>query len=238
MRELPGDAEAHRLLRRAYESGYRWPRGFGGFRASVYYAHDEEFSAGSLEVRAPSDMRFWESLESADDRLEQELLSLLVYRWHLSYEEADGRHRLTLDGDEHPLGRLVIVDDGMDSSYRVRAGGIQQVNRTVEGMRFSVHIQERVFTGDGRTLPSHFCVSYWDTWQEERLIRAEVYRDGYVTVGDAYLPSSRRIITTEDSGITTRQILLRDHQLLAEGPVGRKVGRSSGGPGLRHKTTH
>jgi hypothetical protein len=223
MRKLSGDPEAHRLLRRAYGNTYRWPRGFGGFRASVYYAHDEEFGGGSLEVRAPSEMRFWESLRGADDRLEQELLSLLVYRWHLSYEEADGQHRLTLDDDEHPLGRLVSVDDGMDSSYRVRGGGIQQINRTVEGARFSVHIQERVFTGDGRTLPAHFSTSYWDA-RQERLVRAEVYRDGYITVGDVYLPSSRRIITAEDSGITTRQILLRDHQLLAEGPAGRKAG--------------
>ncbi len=84
LRELSGDPEAHRLLRRAYGNTYRWPRGFGGFRASVYYAHDEEFSTGSLEVHAPSQMRFWESLRSVDDRLEQELLSLLVYRWHLS----------------------------------------------------------------------------------------------------------------------------------------------------------
>lgn len=233
MRKLSGDPEAHRLLRRAYGNTYRWPRGFGGFRASVYYAHDEEFGAGSLEVRAPSEMRFRPSIQGTEDRLlEQELLSLLVYRWHLCYEEADGQHHLTLDDAEHPLGRLVSVDDGMDSSYRVRGGCIQQVNRTVEGIRFSVQIQERAFTRDGRTLPFHFCVSHWDLGQE-RLVRTEVYRDGYVTVGDVYLPSSRRIITAEDSGITTRQILLRDHQLLAEGKAGR-----SGGPELRRATGH
>jgi hypothetical protein len=236
MRELLGDPEAHRLLRRAYGSTYRWPPGFGGFRASVYYAHDEEFRAGSLEVRAPLDMRFWESMQGADDRLEQELLSLLVCRWHLSYEEADGQHRLAVDDDEHPLGRLVSVDDGMGSSYRVRGDCIQQVNRTVEGIRFSVQIQERAFTRDGRTLPFHFCVSHWDLGQE-RLVRTEVYRDGYVTVGDVYLPSSRRIITAEDSGITTRQILLRDHQLLVEGRAEGKAVRS-GGPELRRATGH
>ncbi len=189
----------------------------------MYYAHDEEFSAGSLEVRAPLEMKFWESMQGADDRLEQELLSLLVYRWHLSYEEAEGQHRLTVDEDEHPLGRLVRVDDGLDSSYRVRGGGIQQVNRTVEGVRFSVHIQECIFTGDGRTLPAHFSTSYWDA-RQERLVRAEVCRDGYVAVGDVYLPSSRRIITAEDSGITTRQILLRDHELIGEGAAKRRAG--------------
>lgn len=225
MRELLGDPEAHRLLRRGYGSSYRWPRDFEGFRSSVYYAHDEEFSAGSLEVRAPSDIRLGESLEGADERLVQELTSIVVHRWDLPYEEADGQHRLTLDGGEHPLGRLVIVDDGIESSYRVQGGHIQQITREVGGTRFSIHVQERAFTGDGWALPSHFSVSCWDTLQEERLVRAELYRDGYVAVGDVYLPSSRRIITAEDSGIITRQILLRDHQLLAEGPAKRKVGR-------------
>jgi len=223
MRELVGDVEAHRLLRRAYGSSYRWPQGFEGFRASVYYAHDEEHRAGSLEVRAPSDVRLGGALEGADGRLEQELTSIVVHRWHLPYEEADGQHRLTLYAREHPLGRLVSVDDGIDSCYRVQGGQISQICRTVGGMRFSVHVQERTFTGDRRALPVHFCVSYWDT-EQERLVRTEIYRDGYITVGDVYLPLSRRITTAEDSGITTRLILLRDHELLSEHSVERRAG--------------
>jgi hypothetical protein len=223
MRELLGDPEAHRLLRRAYGSSYRWAQGFQGFRASVYYAYDQEYRAGSLEVHEPSDVRLSETLMNVDGRLEQELTSIVVHRWHLPYEEADGRYRLTLDGGEHPLGRLVTVDDGMDSSYRVQAGHISQICRTARGMRFSVHIQECTFTGDRRALPTHFCVSYWDTGQE-RLVRAEVYRDGYITVGDIYLPLSRRITIADDSGITTRLILLRDHELLGGGSANRRAG--------------
>ena len=55
MTELLGDLEAHRLLCRAYGSSYRWPQDFGGFRASVYYAHDQEHRTGSLEVHTPSE---------------------------------------------------------------------------------------------------------------------------------------------------------------------------------------
>ncbi len=90
-------------------------------------------------------------------------------------------------------------------------------------MRFSVQIQEHVFTGDRRALPSHFCVSYWDT-EQERLVRTEIYRDGYITVGDIYLPLSRRITTAEDDGITTRLILLRDHELISEEAAKRRAG--------------
>lgn len=224
MTELLGNLEAHQLLRRAYGVSYRWPQGFEGFRASVYYACDQEHGAASLEVRSPSDIRLGETLEGTDGRLGQELASMVSHRWHLAYEEADGRHRLSLDAREHPLGRLVRVkDDGMDSSYRIQGGHISQINREVGGTRFSIHIQERTFIGDGRALPVHFCATYWDT-EQERLVRTEIYRDGYIAVGDIHLPLSRRITTAEDSGITTRQILLRDHELLGEHSAECKAG--------------
>jgi hypothetical protein len=215
MTELLGDLEAHRLLCRAYGSSYRWPQDFGGFRASVYYAHDQEHMTGSLEVHTPSDVRLADGLEGADARLERELVSIVGHRWYLPYEEADGRHRLTLDGSEHPLGRLVRVDDKLYSSYRIQGGHIQQINRQVGRMRFSVNIQRRTRTRDERALPVHFCVIYWDT-AEERMVRTDVYRDAYISEEGVYLPLSRRVITADDAGINTWHILLRDHRLLVE----------------------
>jgi hypothetical protein len=56
-----------------------------------------------------------------------------------------------------------------------------------------------------------------------RLVRTDIYRDGYKKIEGIYIPLSRRIITADDSGSTTRQILFRDHRLLGEG-AGRKAG--------------
>lgn len=224
MRDLLGDPPAHQLLRRAYEAAYQFPQNFGGFRASLYYARDTESTAGSVEVYSPSDIRFGGTFEGDDDRLGQEFTSMIRHRWPIPYEEADGRYRLALDPGEHPLGRLVRVEsDGMGSSYRVQGGHISQINRNVGGLHFSIHIQERTFTGDARALPVHFCVVYWDT-AEERVVRTDIYRDGYIPIGDVYLPLSRRITTAGDSGITTRLILLRDHELLSESSAERKAG--------------
>jgi hypothetical protein len=224
MRDLLGDPAAHQLLRRAYEAAYQFPQNFGGFKASLYYARDTESTAGSVEVRSPSDIRFGSTLESIDGRLDQELTSIVRHRWSVPYEEADGRYQLTLAPSEHPLGRLVRVErDGMDSSYRVQGGHICQINRNIGGLHFSIHIQERTFTGDARALPVHFCVVYWNT-AEGRVIRTDIYRDGYIPVGDVHLPLSRRITTADDSGITTRLILLRDHRLLSESSAERKAG--------------
>lgn len=224
MRDLLGDPAAHQVLRRAYEAAYKFPQNFGGFRASLYYARDTESTAGSVEVRSPSDIQFGATFEGADGRLGQELTSIIRHRWPMQYEEADGRHQLSLDPSEHPLGRLVRVEsDGMDSSYRVQGGHISQINRNVGSLYFSIHIQERTFTDDARALPVHFCVVYWDT-TEGRVAHTDIYRDGYIPVGDVYLPLSRRITTANDSGITTRVILLRDHELLSESSAERKAG--------------
>lgn len=207
-------AAAHAMLRRAHEAAYRFPLGFGGFRASAYRVWDLEGRCGTVEVRSPSDIRLWGQPEG--DRLRRELSSIVGHRWPVPYEEADGRHRLTLEPGEHPLGRLVRVeDDGMDSTYRIQGGHIQQIERQVGGVRFSVNIQERTFTGDGRALPVHFCVVYWDT-KEERVARTEIYRDGYIPVEGVCLPLNRRITIADDNGVTTWQVLFRDHVLLSE----------------------
>lgn len=47
------------------------------------------------------------------------------------------------------------------------------------------------------------------------MARTEIYRDIYILVDGIHLPLSQRVVIAEDSGITTRQILLRDHALLA-----------------------
>ncbi len=214
-KDVTSDAVAHDVLRRIYETGYRFPPSFGGFRASVYRAWDPEGRFGTVEVRSPSDIRIWGRLGGEDDRLRREISSIASHRWPVSYEEADGRYRLTMEPGEHPLGRLVrIEDDGMDSTYRIQGGHIQQIERQVGGVRFSVNIQERAFTGDGRTFPIHFCVVYWDV-EESRVTRTEIYRDGYIPVNGVHLPLSRRITIAVDNGVTTWQVLFRNHALLA-----------------------
>lgn len=233
MKDRPTESAAHRLLRRAYASSYRFPEGFGGFTATLHYAWDADCRAGTVEVRSPTDIRISGNIED-DGRLRGELSSIVGHRWHLAYEDADGRHRLSLEREEHPLGTLVRVeDDGMDSTYRVRGGHIQQIERRLGGTRFSIHVQERSHTGDGRALPAHFCVTYWDTdGADERLVRTDVYRDNYVLVGDVHLPLSRRVITADDSGTSIWQILLRDHRLL-EGDGGAAVARNAAGTSPR-----
>lgn len=204
---------ARELLRGAYDAVYRYPPDFEGFSAGIHYAWDQESWGGSVRVETPADIRHEGGIRGCDEHFRWELASMVGHHWHLPFEEAEGGMELSLEKRENPLGRVVRVEDGLDSKYRVQGGQVCQIERRFRDLRFSINIQQRDFAEDGRTLPVHFCVVYWSVGSG-RLVRTDIYRDGYKKVGGIHLPLSRRIITADDSGTTTRQILFRDHELL------------------------
>lgn len=214
---LAGDAEAHRLMRTAHDRSYRYPPDFGGFEAELRYQGPEGDASGTVRITgarsveltlvAPDAVRGW---------LRRELGSMIGHRWHLPYEEADGGNQLALSPDDDgPTGTMIDVQqDKYDSSYRLLGSEISQVNRAMGKIRFSIQIQERDHATDGRTLPAHFTVFYWDT-EHDRLSRSDVYRDVYETIDGLPLPVARQIISADDDGITTRRMDLSGHRVLA-----------------------
>ncbi|MDX5895074.1 DUF3386 family protein [Rubrobacter radiotolerans] len=214
------DEAAHRLMRRAYEAEYRYPEGFCGFRAKMHYAWDGEGWGGAVEVRNPADIRYTGAAGRVDDHLRWEIASMIGHRWRIPYERAEGSLRLTLDARENPAGRTVRVEDGLDSVYRIRSGRIEQVERAFGDLRFTIQVQERLHTEGDKTLPVHYCIVYWSR-ENDRLVRTDIYRDGYVAVEGVYLPLSRRITTADDSGTTNRSVHFRDHEPLSR--VGRRA---------------
>lgn len=215
----PNDPAAHELLRAAHDAGYRFPPDFGGFRATVQFHGDDTTATGTVEVRTSRELALdIDADENIRGWLQQEIASIAGHRWPMPYSEADGKYSLSLEGTgDHPLGQLIRVnDDRYDSSYRVRDGRITQVSRRIGGTRFSILIQDRVTAGDGRILPAQFTVAYWSV-EENRLIRADAYTDSYAEAEGLHLPSLRRVITADDSGLVTRELRLLDHQLLEPG---------------------
>lgn len=140
--------------------GYRYPQGFGGFRANL-----DSWLAGvrvceTVEVRSPQEIRLdVNASETGIAWLRQELGSIAWHRWHVPYEQADGRYTQTLENDDYPPGQLIrFHDDPFDSSYRVLDRQISQIKRQTGKLRFSIVTQESVTVEDGRTLPARFTV--------------------------------------------------------------------------------
>ncbi len=210
-------AEADLLVREAHEAGYRFPPGFPGFRAQLRFSGNGGDARGSVSLRFGERPELEIELpEQERDWLAHELGSLASHRFHRSYEQADGRHRKRLhEEDGNPLGRLVTIEDAMDSSYRIEAGRIGEISRTHGGSRFTIVIQERVEAHDGRVVSSAFTVCHWDE-ESGRLLRADAYSDSFVERDGLLLPARRRVATATDTGLVVRKVVLDDHESLAE----------------------
>jgi hypothetical protein len=213
---VTNDPAAHALLRAGHDTGYRFPIGFAGFAATVYFRDGAASATGRVEVRSPRDLALTiDADEAGQTWLKQEIASIAGHRWPTPYEAADGRWTLTLGDDaDHPLGRTVLVHgDPFGSSYRVRDGRISQVHRRMGPTRFTITILAHATTPDGRTLPSAFTVAYWEV-AAEHLTRADAYNDRYLEIDGIMLPAGRRVVSFADGGQTVRELVLSDHALL------------------------
>ncbi|MGN6485415.1 MAG: DUF3386 family protein [Thermomicrobiales bacterium] len=214
--------EAHAILKTAHGRSYRFPEGFHGFTADVTVTRASNdgvtTAAGTATVAGPRAIQ----VEVGGDEalagwVKQELGSMAGHRWPTSYEESDGRYDLVLgDGADHPLGpELTFQNDPFSSAYRVADGAISQVTRSMGPMRFTITMLRHEVAADGRSLPSEFTVSYWNT-KEGRLVRADGYRDRYSEVDGVSVPAERTVITAEDGGFTTHRLVISNVRLLTD----------------------
>ena len=215
MTETALPAAADELLRGAYETNYRFPPDFGGFRSVLHFSGPDADGSGTAVFEAGSSPVVEIELPEADLRsLRHELGSMAGHRFHRDYDDADGAHDKRLEDDENPLGRLVTIEDAMDSSYRVGDGSINQITRSHGGSRFTVVILARDTAPDGRLISSAFTVCHWSE-EDGRLLRTDAYQDTYTVVDGVLLPARRRVTTASDAGLSVREIRLEQHTLLA-----------------------
>ncbi|MGC4190291.1 MAG: DUF3386 family protein [Thermomicrobiales bacterium] len=219
---VTSSSEAHAMLKDAHGRSYRFPEGFHGFTADVAVTQAKGDAvvraSGMVTVAGPRAVQVeLDGDEALAAWAKQELASMAGHRWPTSYEESDGRYELTFGDDaDHPLGpELTFQNDPFSSAYRVVDGAISQVTRSMGPMRFTITMQRHEPAADGRSLPSEFTVSYWNT-KEGRLVRADGYRDRYTEVGGVSVPESRTVVTAEDGGFTTHRLVVSNVRLLTE----------------------
>ena len=120
--------EARNLLQQAFASTYRWPKGFGGFRADLICTQAGLSSKGTVRVVSARDVEVKCDDEGLKGWASGQISMMAVHRGPRTFEESDGRHILTLESDDgHPMGRAIrIHGDGMNSFYRIAEGRITQ----------------------------------------------------------------------------------------------------------------
>jgi hypothetical protein len=208
------DPAARLALQEVFSNTARWPAGFKGFSANVTVNLDGKTEQGTVVVRGPKDMELGLQGEQAKEFAGENLASIASHRGPRSFEESDGKYKLSFGDDgSHPQGRIVIMGgDGMGSFYRIKDGRIHQINRKTPRFSFSINVEESVKNADNKFLTRKYTVYYFNA--DNSLKNVESYTDHYVRVGAVDLPESRRIIDSKDGQVVVTIMDLSGHKLL------------------------
>jgi hypothetical protein len=208
------DKAAYELLKNAHDNRQTMPESFAGFTAKVTYIKDGVASEGTLTYRrkGKTEIVFPTLAKDEYSWVEDKLMNLIGHRRGGDFNEGDGRYPLSFDKrPDNNFGKLVDVNDGMRSEYRVKDNVVREVTREMGGIRFTISVIETIETDGGKYLANHFIVSYRDAKTGD-LKMFEGYRDRYSKIDGVWLPTARfvftsRGITPGDSDSATFQIL-------------------------------
>jgi hypothetical protein len=111
---------------------------------------------------------------------------------------------------------MILVNDEMQSTYRVRDDRVLEVVRTAEGSRFTINVIQTIDADDGKYLANHFIVSYRDE-KTGALQKVDGYRDTYARIDGVWLPVNRTVVeVSEKPAPLVRMIRYRNPERLLE----------------------
>jgi hypothetical protein len=210
------DPQAYALLKAAHDSRQTMPPGFPGVSGEVVFDDNGVLTKGKFTYR-PGDgveLTIEGAAPEAEQWLRSSLSNALGHRRGGDFGKGDGRHPITfLPDDRSPLGRQIALNDGLQSSYRIRDKQVTEVARTMGGQRFIITVLETQTTEQGKYLPRHFTVTYFDA-ESGAIQEAQSFTDSHARVKGVWLPTSRRVIFASKGRITSRRFELRDLRLM------------------------
>ncbi|MHB8481521.1 MAG: DUF3386 family protein [Nitrospiria bacterium] len=208
------DPAARELLRRAYETTYRWSKEFKGFSASLEASLNGKTVKGNVTVRLPEEIRISLGDPEIEKWAEGQIGMMAVHRGYRTFETSDGKNILSLgEADSHPLGQLVLIHgDGLNSRYRVKDNRIVQINRNMGPVRFTINVQDSIITADGKFLNTRYIVYYFTPKGD--LKQAESFNDEPVVVNGVYLPGKRKVFFSEGGEACVKELVFTHHLLL------------------------
>ncbi len=208
------DRAAWELLKSTTDTNY-YLTNIEGFEAEVIVNDNGLIGRGKLhyDVYEGADLQM-KGLDEKTTWPAEMIVNILGHLRRPKFEGADGRWPITFAEDDHsPLGRQVLLHDGpVNSSYRIRNGRVTEVKRsTGEDFTISIIIEETP-AGEGKYLPRHFTVTYFDS--KSHLIRSsQAFTDEYRQVENVWFPFKRHILWAENGEVISRSIELNNPKI-------------------------
>lgn len=213
--EAQDDPKARELLQAAFAKTARWQPDFKGFQADLRINVNGKETKGTVTVKGPRDVTVVIDDAELQTWAQNQIGMIAVHRGPRTFQESDGKHTLTLGGEEqHPLGqRITIHGDGMGSWYRVKDNRITQINRNMPQAAFTINVEDSAVTQDQHHLTTRYTVYYFSP-KDRSLKNVDSFSDTHIRVGNSDLPATRRIISYENGEIVVRSLTFENHKML------------------------
>lgn len=214
------EREAWLLLKAAHDSRQSFPDNFGGFDADITFIDDDQKFSGHLTFKAGEETKIDVKNLSPDQMewLQDKLVSMIGHRRGGNFRKRDGQYPITFaktPDAENSFGKLLILNDPLSSSYRVKDNKVLEVTRCPADERFTISVIETKTADPGKYLATHFVVSYRDK-NTNALKAVEAFRDRYQQMSGGWLPEKRIVLRVTPEKVTPqiRQIILSKLTLL------------------------
>jgi len=200
------DPAAWNLLKSARATSQNFPSNFSSVTADIILNDDGKLAKGVFTYESGKGVEL--KVEGLDEDtkvwLNDQVRSIITHRRGGDFAKGDGRHPITFGADDNsPAGRRVNLNDSMNSSYRIRDNKVVEVDRTIGAEHFIITMLETIRTPDGKSLPRHFIVTYFDV-KSGAIKRSEAFTDEYKLIDGVWFPASRKLVRAENGKVITR----------------------------------
>jgi len=210
-KEAKADPAAFTMLQEAHDKRENFPAGFTGLTANLTVSDETGEVKGSITYSSKGELTVSLASGSTEQQkwAKDQLGSAFGHRQADDFSHGDGANPLTFVSDDHsPLGKQIALNDKYNSMYRVSGGHITQVTRSMgPTIRFTITVTGDRNLPNGKYLPAQFTVTYFDA-TSGAIKRLDMFTDSFRKLGDAWVPSTRRVITAENGKFSTRMLQL------------------------------
>jgi hypothetical protein len=216
--EAKENPDATKLLKEARAARAQW-KNFPGFTADVAVNFDGVVQRGTVQVSATGEVQFQKLDKAAETWARRNLANTVSHRLDNSASKDTPCAFLDKNAD-HPLGQAIrVLNDELHSSYRIKDKQLLEVNRAMEGRRFTISVLENRLNEDGKYLSVAFVVNFWNLETGE-LARSEANHQTWKRIGAFDLPVTTTVVAAfkpeakAGKGTTAQSIALSNHKLL------------------------
>jgi hypothetical protein len=211
-----GDARAAALLQEASKTRYTWSPEITAVSGKIAWDKDGKAGAGTFRsvLRQRDGLTITpEGGTQVPTEVKEHVASMINHRVgpRPGAPERPQPAAVIVVEDEERGPLILTVGDAMQSTSRVKDGKLVQVNRLMEGRRFTIDVTDFEKAPDGhRVYPAAFTVTWWDAATGKKTEKQSYTTQGFHVVGGQMFPKAEKVVSDKDGKTSILEIRYSD----------------------------